>query len=512
VTAEIARLRHTEPGIPLISPPPHHDIYSIEDLAQLVFDLRQANPSARISVKLVAESGVGVVAVGVAKALADVVHVAGCDGGTGASPLSSIKHAGLPWELGLAETHQALAAAGLRNRVRLRVDGGFKTGRDVVVAALLGADEVSFGTALLIAEGCLMVRSCHLDTCPVGIATQRPELRAKFAATPEQVEAYVLAVAADVRSRLASLGLRSVAEAIGRTDLLRPRSHEVFDLSALLAPAGAGYGGGHVPAARGGELGQRLARDAEPALAEARIVDLSYEIDTCDRAVGARVGVRVARELGAEPPPGRVNAHFRGSAGQSFGAFLSAGIVLRLVGEANDYVGKGMGGGRIVIAPPSGDAGDPVLVGNTALYGATGGKLFCAGRAGERFAVRNSGATAVIEGVGDHACEYMTAGTVVVAGPTGSNLAAGMTGGRLVVHDLDVSRLNTELVEVADPDAELLAELRTLLERHVRYTGSTRVEELLANWERAQTAFALVEPRRSAEAVEGGAAEARAAL
>ena len=510
VSAEIARLRHTEPGIPLISPPPHHDIYSIEDLAQLVFDLRQANPSAGVSVKLVSESGVGVVAVGVAKALADVVHVAGCDGGTGASPLSSIKNAGLPWELGLAETHQALAGSGLRGRVRLRVDGGFKTGRDVVVAALLGADEVSFGTALLIAEGCLMVRSCHLDTCPVGIATQRPELRAKFAATPEQVQAYVLAVADDVRRLLASLGLRSVAEAVGRTDLLRQRHSGVLDLAPLLEHAGAGFGGGRVPTSPGGELGERLALEAEPAFAEARIVDLSYDIDTCDRAVGARVGVRVARELGGATPPGRVNAHFSGSAGQSFGAFLSGGIVLRLVGEANDYVGKGMGGGRIVIAPPAGDAGDPVLIGNTALYGATGGKLFCAGRAGERFAVRNSGATAVVEGAGDHACEYMTAGTVVVVGPTGANLAAGMTGGRLLVHELDRSRLNEELVSVSMPGVELLGELRTLLERHARYTGSTRVQELLADWERAQTGFALVAPHAAA-AAEGGAGEAAGA-
>jgi len=309
-----------------------------------------------------------------------------------------------------------------------------------------------------------------------------------------------------VRRLLASLGLRSVAEAIGRTDLLRPRANDVFDLEPLLAPAGPGYGRVAVPAAPGGELGERLALDAEPAFAETRIVDLSYEIDTCDRAVGARVGVRVARELGGATPPGRVNAHFRGSAGQSFGAFLSAGLVLRLVGEANDYVGKGMGGGRIVIAPPADDAGDPVLIGNTALYGATGGRLFCAGRAGERFAVRNSGATAVVEGVGDHACEYMTAGTVVIVGPTGANLAAGMTGGRLLVHELDVSRLNHELVAVAEPDAELLEELRTLLERHVRYTGSGRVQELLEQWKHASAAFALVEPRRAA-AAEGDASE-----
>ncbi len=504
VSEEIARLRHTEPGIQLISPPPHHDIYSIEDLAQLVFDLRQAHPAGAVSVKLVAERGVGVVAVGVAKALADVIHVAGSDGGTGASPLSSIKHAGLPWELGLAETHQALTASGLRGRVRVRVDGGMKTGRDVVIAALLGADEVSFGTALLIAEGCLMVRSCHLDTCPVGIATQKPELRAKFAATPEQVQAYVLAVAEDVRRRLAALGLRSLGEAVGRTDLLRARQ-SVFDLDALVVPSGSGYARVPVPTAPGGRLGEQLALDAEPAFAEARIVDLSYEIATRDRAVGARVGVRVAREFGTATPPGRVNAHFRGSAGQSFGAFLSAGVVLKLVGEANDYVGKSMGGGRIVIAPPADDAGKPVLVGNTALYGATGGKLFCAGRAGERFAVRNSGATAVVEGVGAHACEYMTAGTVVVLGSTGPNLAAGMTGGRLVVRDLDLAQLNDEHVAVAELDADLLVELRTLLERHARYTGSPRATVMLEEWEREARRLALLLPKTAYAARRDGA-------
>jgi glutamate synthase (ferredoxin) len=319
VTAEIARLRHTEPGIQLISPPPHHDIYSIEDLAQLVFDLRQAHPAARVSVKLVSESGVGTVAVGVAKTLADTIHIAGADGGTGASPLSSIKHAGLPWELGLAESHRELSGAGLRGRVRLRADGGMKTGRDVVLAALLGADEVSFGTALLIAEGCLMVRSCHLDTCPVGIATQRPELREKFAATPEQVMEYVVAVAQDVRRTLAALGLRTFAEAVGRVDLLRPRDTHPLALQ-LLEPAGGGYAREPVPSVRGGELGERLADDAEPAFAEARIVDVTYDIDTHDRAVGARGGGRGAPALGARTPPGRRNAPNTRPAGPSVGA------------------------------------------------------------------------------------------------------------------------------------------------------------------------------------------------
>jgi glutamate synthase (ferredoxin) len=439
-------------------------------------------------VKLVSESGVGTVAVGVAKTLADVIHIAGADGGTGASPLSSIKNAGLPWELGLAESHQALSESGLRGRVRLRADGGMKTGRDVVLAALLGADEVSFGTALLIAEGCLMVRSCHLDTCPVGIATQRPELRAKFAATPEQVMEYVLAVAEDVRRTLALLGLRTFAEAVGRVDLLRPRSGHPL-LPQLLAPAGGGYARERVPTVRGGELGERLALDAEPAFAEARIVDVSYEIDTHDRSVGARVGVRVAREFGTVTPPGRVNAHFTGYAGQSFGAFLAAGVVLKLAGEANDYVGKGMGGGRIVVTGG---------IGNTALYGATGGKLFCAGRAGERFAVRNSGATAIVEGVGEHACEYMTAGTVIVLGETGINVGAGMTGGRLIVLDLDASCLNDELVEVSALEPEELDELHALLKRHARYTDSPRATVLLEDWERECARFTLVLPKTAA--------------
>jgi glutamate synthase (ferredoxin) len=493
VTVEIARLRHTQPGVALISPPPHHDIYSIEDLAQLIFDLRQVNPRAELSVKLVSSAGVGLVAAGCVKALADIVHIAGADGGTGASPLSSIKNAGAPWELGLAEAQQTLVAEGLRGRVRLRADGGMKTGRDVLFAALLGADEVSFGTALLLAEGCLMVRSCHLDTCPVGIATQRPELRAKFAATPEMVASYLLYVAEDVRRGLAALGLRSVAEAVGRVDLLRPRATgdpraETLDLAPLLArPQGETFrfAGEATPEAEGGELGERLAADAAVIAGEARVLALSYPIRNSDRAVGARLGGELGRAFGSGPPPGRVRGSFEGVAGQSFGAFLARGARLTLTGEANDYVGKGMSGGRIVIRPPADDAGDPVLVGNTALYGATGGELFCAGRAGERFAVRNSGADAVIEGAGEHACEYMTNGTVVILGETGRNVGAGMTGGQLFVYDgaerLPL-RLNEQLVSAARPSAAELALVRELIERHERYTGSSRATALLARW------------------------------
>jgi glutamate synthase (ferredoxin) len=502
VTAEIAALRHTQPGVALISPPPHHDIYSIEDLAQLIFDLKQVNTGAAVSVKLVAETGIGLVASGVVKALADVVHVAGCDGGTGASPLSSIKNAGLPWELGLAEVQQALVENGLRGRVRLRVDGGFKTGRDVLVAALLGADEYSFGTALLLAEGCLMVRSCHLDTCPVGIATQRPELRAKFAASPEMIEAYLLYVAEEIRQRLAALGLRTLGDAVGRTDLLRPRQEpgraSTFSLEPLLGRAAGAYAGEQPPDPDGGELGELFAADAAPALEESRLVDLAYPITNRDRAVGARLGGRVGMRFGAHPPPGRVRARFEGAAGQSFGAFLTAGVKLRLVGEANDGVGKSMGGGRIAIVPPPGDAGDPVLAGNAALYGATGGELFCAGRAGERFAVRNSGAVAVVEGAGDHACEYMTGGTVVILGDHGLNLGAGMSGGVVYVHDpvgkLPL-RLNEQLVS-----AERVAtdELRQLVERHVRYTGSQRASRLLERWDDMVSSFWRVAPRADA--------------
>jgi glutamate synthase (ferredoxin) len=522
VSAEIARLRHTQPGVALISPPPHHDIYSIEDLAQLIFDLRQVSPRAAISVKLVAESGVGLVAAGVAKALADVVHVAGADGGTGASPLTSIKNAGMPWEIGLVETQHALIENGLRGRVRLRVDGGIKTGLDVVKAALLGADEISFGTVLLLVEGCLMVRSCHLDTCPVGIATQRPELRAKFEATPEMVERYLLLVAEEARRHLAALGLRSLGEAVGRVDLLARRRTddprcEALDLEPLLARAGDGpiaFRSDPLPVVDGSALGDRLAEEAAPAFTSPALVEPAYAITTDDRTVGARLGGALGLAVGAAAPPGRVRARLAGAAGQSFGAFLAAGVALELTGEANDYVGKSMSGGRIAIRPPAGDEGTPVLIGNTALYGATGGELFCAGSAGERFAVRNSGAVAVVEGVGDHACEYMTNGTVVVLGRFGRNLGAGMTGGRAFVHDREQLlplRLNAQLVSAETLDDAAALELRGLVERHLRHTGSARASELLAAWERERGAFWLVQPRAEVARLESAAEGTEAA-
>ncbi len=517
VSGYIAQLRHTQPGVALISPPPHHDIYSIEDLAQLVFDLKQANAGADVTVKLVAESGVGTVAAGVVKSLADVVTISGADGGTGASPLSSIKHAGTPWELGLAETQQALRANGLRTRVRVRVDGGFKTGRDVLLAALLGADEYGFGTAALVAEGCLMVRTCHQDNCPVGIATQREDLRAKFTGTPEMVVNYLEYVAEEVRRLLASLGLRGLDEAIGRVELLRQRPTgdpraDKLDLSPLLE-LGAAVGDGsprHFVApdpshAIRSELGDRVAADALPGLEAGDLVNLHYPIANTDRAVGARLGVGIGARFGSRPPAGRARIEFEGVAGQSFGAFLAPGVELRLVGAANDYVGKGMGGGRIVIRPPDGDAGSPVLVGNTVLYGATRGELFCAGWAGERFAVRNSGATAVIEGTGDHCCEYMTGGTVVVLGPVGRNVGAGMTGGELFLYDRDGSaleRLNDELVLARPPDEIELVYLRELIVAHAELTGSTVAAEMLADWEQAVRSLWRVAPRDEVAAIE----------
>jgi glutamate synthase (ferredoxin) len=507
VSAEIARLRHTQPGVGLISPPPHHDIYSIEDLAQLIFDLKQVNPLADVSVKLVGEAGVGTIAAGVVKALADVVQISGSNGGTGASPLSSIKNAGLPWELGLADARQVLVEEGLRDRVRVRVDGGFKTGHDVLLAALLGADEYSFGTAAMLAEGCIMVRACHRDTCPTGIATQRPNLRAKFAGSPEGVATYMLYIAQEVRELLASLGLRSLDEAIGRVECLRQRTTgdaraDSLDLTTLLAvpadPDAPRRFVARVDIQRPrSELDAKLLADAYAAIWEGREVELEYEITNADRTVGASLGGAIGLEWGETLPPGSVTARFTGAAGQSFGAFLADGIALELVGEAQDYVGKGQGGGRIVVRPPADDAGDPVLAGNTVLYGATGGQLHVAGRVGERFCVRNSGATAVVEGTGDHACEYMTGGTVVILGPFGYNLGAGMTGGQAYVFDPDhqlVGRMNQQLVDAARLDDAQAAELRFLVERHRQVTGSDRAGSMLADWDAALRYFWRVAP------------------
>jgi len=518
-TEEIARLRHTQQGIALISPPPHHDIYSIEDLAQLIYDLKQVNPLAALSVKLVSEAGVGTIAAGVVKGLADVVHIAGMDGGTGASPLSSIKNAGMPWEIGLAETQQTLRINDLRDRVRLRVDGGIKSGRDVVIAALLGADEYSFGTAALLAEGCIMVRTCHLDTCPAGIATQRPELRAKFAGTPEMLEAYLTHVAEEIRHILAGLGLRRLDDAIGRTDLLAQRvtgdaRADRMDLSPLLSDEGSEPRRfvASIPLQKpSSPLGDRVCLDALTAVLTGADVRASYSIENSDRSVGARLGGALARECGASPPAGSASFMFTGEAGQSFGAFLTDGIEFVLIGEANDYVGKGMGGGRIIMRPPANDAGEPYLLGNTVLYGATGGELFCAGKAGERFAVRNSGASAVVEGVGEHCAEYMTGGTLVVLGPVGHNLGAGMTGGEVFVYDTGIGlpgMVNGELVDAhrLSGEHQLLAEqvlrLRALIDQHAAYTGSSAARAILDDWHTALHRFWRVAPKADVARIE----------
>ncbi|MPZ13327.1 MAG: glutamate synthase large subunit [Chloroflexi bacterium] len=509
VNAFIARLRHAVPGIPLISPPPHHDIYSIEDLAQLIYDLKQSNPLAYVGVKLVSEAGVGTIAAGVAKAYADYILVSGDSGGTGASPLSSIKNAGCPWELGLAETQQVLVLNDLRGRVRLRTDGGLKTGRDVVIAAMLGAEEFGFGTSAVLALGCDMARQCHLNTCPTGVATQRADLRAKFAGTPEMVVNYFVFLATEIRGILANLGVRSLDEIIGRVDMVE-QVHEApnirageLELGAILTPPDPTFTRAlkraqdrNDPPTRDHFL-DRLSEDAAEAWDTQRPLSLAYRIDNSNRAVGTRLSYQVARRSGGEGlPDGTVEVRLQGSAGQSFGAFLARGLRLILEGEANDYVGKGLGGGEIVIFPSRNArfvAHENIILGNTVLYGATDGKLFAAGRAGERFAVRNSGATAIIEGAGDHCCEYMTGGVVVVLGPVGRNFAAGMSAGTAFVLD-EVGdfpgKVNTELVElerISDGDRVRRPDdadrLRALIEAHVAATGSARGQKILENWD-----------------------------
>jgi glutamate synthase (NADPH/NADH) large chain/glutamate synthase (ferredoxin) len=519
VTEFISRLRHTASGIQLISPPPHHDIYSIEDLAQLIYDLKQVNPRAAVGVKLVAERGVGTVAAGVAKAHADYILISGHDGGTGASPLSSIKYTGIPWELGLTEAQQVLRLNGLRERVRLRVDGGLKTGRDVVIAALLGADEFAFGTAALVAMGCDMARQCHLDTCPTGIATQREDLRRRFTGRPEHVARYLLAVAEEVRDIIATLGARSLDGVIGCSDLL------TVDEARLASVAASGLAQAHLKplVAPGDDEAPRRARvkaqgattmpaedrpllsDAGALLERGGAVLLHHTISNRDRTVGARLAGEIAERWGdAGLPAGSIIGHYTGSAGQSFGAFCVPGLRLILVGDANDYVGKGMTGGEILIMPPPRarfDAAAQAIMGNTVLYGATGGLLLARGRAGERFAVRNSGAVALVEGVGDHGCEYMTGGVVVVLGPTGRNFAAGMSGGIAYVLDDEgclPRRVNGELVALeriadgAEPEAEALA---ALIAHHRQATGSERAAALLADWRGTLDRMWRVRPR-----------------
>jgi len=566
VNALIARLRNTQPGVQLISPPPHHDIYSIEDLAQLIHDLKEVNPRARVTVKLVAESGVGTVAAGCAKASADNILISGHDGGTGASPLSSTKHAGSPWELGLAEAQQTLLINNLRDRVILRTDGGIRNGRDVVIAAILGAEQFNFGTTAMIAMGCVYVRKCHLNTCPVGIATTDPKFRAKFKGTPEMVINYFTGVAEEARGWMAKLGVRFLDELIGRPEYLKQKhipNHpkaNTLDLSGLLkdvvpdlavqmekSPAAISrihtqerndgiakpaldlqiltdivaalgnqnatsfpeYGEGSVPE----EL-----LDAIRLLPDRPPISLNYNVVNTDRNIGTRLSGRIA-EIHSDRglPPETIHLTFHGSAGQSFGCFLVSGVKLELIGEANDYVGKGMAAGEIIIRvnkTAKFEAAANAICGNTCLYGATGGSLFANGRAGERFAVRNSGAIAVVEGVGDHGCEYMTNGTIVILGKTGKNFGAGMSGGSAFVYDVDgkfFSRVNSEMV-VALPvkRPQDIDEVKSLIGAHLAKTGSPQAAKLLANWDETTRKLVRVIAKERAE-LEAAEAEHEAA-
>ncbi len=505
----VARTRHSTPGVGLISPPPHHDIYSIEDLAQLIHDLKNANPSARIHVKLVSEIGVGTVAAGVSKAHADVVLISGHDGGTGASPLTSLKHAGGPWELGLAETQQTLILNGLRDRIVVQTDGQLKTGRDVVIAALLGAEEFGFATAPLVVSGCVMMRVCHLDTCPVGVATQNPELRARFSGKPEFVETFFEYIAQETRELLAELGFRSIEEAVGQSAVLHTRKAiehwkaAGLDLSPIFAeaiPAGAQTRYCSTTQDHGLDraLDNELIAQAAPAIESGERVRIEATIRNVNRTVGTMLGHRVTKKHPDGLPDGTIDVTLTGRAGQSFGAFVPRGITLRLIGEANDYVGKGLSGGRVIVRPSSTAAGlaeANVIAGNVVAYGATGGEIFLRGQAGERFCVRNSGVTAVVEGVGDHGCEYMTGGSVVVLGRIGRNFAAGMSGGVAYVLDLFADRVNTEFVDVTPLRPTDLDVVETLLRRHLHATESAVAAALLADWPAQSRRFSLVLPR-----------------
>jgi glutamate synthase domain-containing protein 2/glutamate synthase domain-containing protein 3 len=509
----IAWIRSSTPGVGLISPPPHHDIYSIEDLKQLIFDLRCANPTARVSVKLVSEVGVGTVAAGVAKANSDHVTIAGHDGGTGASPQASIQHAGVPWEIGLAETQQTLVQNRLRDRIVVQTDGQLKTGRDVVIAALLGAEEFGFSTAPLISMGCIMMRACHLNTCPVGIATQDPELRKRFEGTPENVVNYFFYVAEEVRGLMARLGVRRFDDLVGRTDLLHPDvaiehwKARGVDLSGLLAEPDVGP-----------EVARRRVRPqdpvlddhadhaliavAGPALERGERVEMSLRVENKNRTVGGLLSGEVARRYGADGlPEGTIEIAAEGSGGQSFGGWLAPGVTLTLHGDANDYTGKGLSGGILTVRPPEGSrfaAEENVVIGNTVLYGATGGRAFFRGLAGERFAVRNSGARAVVEGTGDHGCEYMTGGRVVVLGSTGRNFAAGMSGGIAYVLDREgafPAHCNPGLVDLEEAAEDDLAEVRALVTEHGERTDSRVAAQVLEEWEELRGSWVKVMPR-----------------
>jgi glutamate synthase domain-containing protein 2/glutamate synthase domain-containing protein 1/glutamate synthase domain-containing protein 3 len=531
VDRNIARVRYSTPGVGLISPPPHHDIYSIEDLAQLIHDLKNANPEADISVKLVSVSGVGTIAAGVSKGHAESVQIAGFEGGTGASPQTSIKHAGVPWEIGLSETQQALVMNDLRGRIRVHVDGQLRTGRDVVIGAMLGADEFGFGTIALVTLGCIVMRVCHLNTCPVGVATQNPELRKKFSGKPEHAVNFFRFVAQDVREQLAELGFRRFEELIGRVDLLEVDesiSHwklpEGLDFSAILHRPEPPYAGVKLrkqdPQHHGLEhaLDNQLIELCEPAIERMEPVQLQMPIRNVNRTVGTMLGSRVSRRFGIEGlPDNTIRIRFNGSAGQSFGAFLPHGITLTLEGDSNDYTGKGLSGGRLIVFPHPASTFDPaenIVIGNVALYGATGGEAYFRGLAGERFCVRNSGAYAVVEGVGDHGCEYMTGGRVVVLGRVGRNFAAGMSGGIAYVFDpehefpdlCNAGSVDLERIETGEDEAEL----RRLIEAHFRHTGSKRAHDVLEKWSSSLPLFVKVMPRdykRALMGIEFGSAD-----
>jgi glutamate synthase (NADPH/NADH) large chain len=530
VSEYIAEIRYSTPGVELISPPPHHDIYSIEDLAQLIHDLKNANPRASISVKLVSEVGVGTVAAGVSKAKSDHVTISGHDGGTGASPWSSIKHAGTPWELGLAETQQTLVLNRLRGRNAVQVDGQIKTGRDVVIGAILGADEFGFATAPLVVSGCIMMRKCHLNTCPVGVATQDPVLRKKFSGRPEYVVNYFFLVAEEVRELMAKLGVRRFNDLIGRTDLLDTKKgiehwkakgldfSRIFRMPDMPAEV-ARWNSEKQSHGLEKALDNRLIELSQSALERAEKVSIDMPIRNGNRTVGTMLSNEIARRYGHDGlPDGTIHARFAGSAGQSFGAFLAKGVTLEVIGDTNDYCGKGLSGGRIIVAPSPKFRGEPtenIITGNVVLYGAIAGDAYFRGVAGERFAVRNSGATAVVEGVGDHACEYMTGGTVAVLGITGRNFAAGMSGGIAYVFDADgefAKRCNPAMVDLEPVLAESEqqgkiarhlwhrgetdeAVLKGLVESHVKLTGSRRAKEILEKWSECRARFVKVFPK-----------------
>ncbi|MTA71310.1 MAG: glutamate synthase subunit alpha, partial [Actinobacteria bacterium] len=509
----VAKTRHSTPGVGLISPPPHHDIYSIEDLKQLIHDLKNSNPLARVHVKLVAEVGVGTVAAGVSKAKADVVLISGHDGGTGASPLTSLKHAGAPWELGLAEAQQTLMLNGLRDRIVVQADGQMKTGRDVVIAALLGAEEFGFATAPLVVSGCIMMRVCHLDTCPVGIATQNPTLRSRFSGKPEFVVNFFEYIAEEVREYLAQLGFRTLKEAVGHVEMIDARKAvehwkaKGLDISPMLEVPQNPYN--QTPFMSVAQdhgldeaLDNELIAQSQTAIADARPVNISVPIRNVNRTVGTMLGYEVTKAWGgAGLPDGTIKIHFTGSAGQSFGAFVPAGIEMRLEGDSNDYLGKGLSGGRIILHPHREStfvAEENVIAGNVIGYGATSGEIFIRGTVGERFCVRNSGATAVVEGVGDHGCEYMTGGRVVVLGATGRNFAAGMSGGIAYVYDPDgqlPSNVNYEMVELEHVGGEDEEWLRAAIARHGSFTESAIAERILAAWTVEVSRFRKVMPR-----------------